>query len=317
MWYKGGGAAPMKRRPALIALSYATIYVVWGSTYYFIRQSVATISPGWVMAIRWTIGGALLMGFSLARGGLKTLPSARNVLSAIALGTLLLLVGNGGITVAEREIDSYIAALLASATPIIVAVFDRLLLRKRLTLARVLGVVIGFAGVAVLLYNGHSIRTSLNASVIVGLIGVLSWGLATSLGHRFPVSGDAMVNSGIQMLFVGFVSLCGSLAFGPSPASLVSGMSAGSLFGVLYLGIVGSAAFSAYTYLVAAEPAERVVSYALVNPLIALLIGLGMASESPTPLLHFGVPLALVGLTFMLYGERIVAWLRAVLARRN
>jgi drug/metabolite transporter (DMT)-like permease len=138
---------------------------------------------------------------------------------------------------------------------------------------------------------------------------MLSWGLATSLGHRFPVSGDTTVNSGIQMLCVGIVSLAISLAVGPSPAVLASSMSAASLVGVLYLGVVGSLAFSAYTYLVSAEPAERLVSYALVNPLIALLIGLGFAGEPATPLLHFGVPLALVGLAFMFYGERFFAWL--------
>jgi drug/metabolite transporter (DMT)-like permease len=298
-----------RRPPVLIVACYATIYVVWGSTYYFIRQSVATISPAWVLAIRWTIGGTLLLGVSAARGGLKRLPSPRNVVSSVILGILLLMVGNGGITIAERNIDSYIAALLASSTPIVVAVFDGLLLRKRLTPARVLGVVIGFGGVAVLLYNGHSLGSSFNPSVLIGLLGFLSWGLATSLGHRFPVSGDNTVNSGLQMLFVGIVSLVIGLAAGPSPAVLVSSMSVASLVGVLYLGVVGSLAFSAYTYLVGVEPAERLVSYAFVNPLIALLIGLGFAGESATPLLHFGVPLVLIGLAFMLYGERFLAWL--------
>jgi drug/metabolite transporter (DMT)-like permease len=306
----------MKRQPALVIACYAAIYVVWGSTYFFIRQSVATISPAWVMAVRWLIGGALLLGTAFARGGLRNLPSMRNVASALLLGTLLLLVGNGLITVAERTMDSYEAALLASSTPIIVAVFDTILLGKRLTLARVLGVVIGFTGVAVLLYNGHSIRSSLGPAVLLGLLGILSWGLATSLGHRFPVSGDSMVNSGIQMLFVGAVSLTIALIVGPSPRAMLSAVSALSLFGVLYLAVVGSAAFAAYTYLVAVEPAERLVSYALVNPIIALLLGLGFGGESATPFLAYGVPLALVGLAFMLYGERLIEWLRARLARR-
>jgi drug/metabolite transporter (DMT)-like permease len=171
--------------------------------------------------------------------------------------------------------------------------------------------VIGFAGVAILLYNGHSIRSSLNPAVLIGLVGVLSWGCATSLGHRFPVSGDNLVSSGIQMLFIGMVSCAIGLIMGPSPGEVISQMSRASLIGVLYLGVVGSLAFSAYTYLVQVEPAERLVSYALVNPLIALLIGLGLAGESPTPLLQYGVPLALIGLAFMLYGERIIAWFRA------
>ena len=127
----------MKRRRGLVIASYATIYVVWGSTYFFIRQSVLTIPPMWVMAIRWLIGGGLLLGVAAGRGGLRKLPSARNILSSIALGILLLLLGNGGITIAEQNVDSYIAALLASSTPLIVAVFDSLLLRKTLTVGRV------------------------------------------------------------------------------------------------------------------------------------------------------------------------------------
>ncbi len=207
----------MKRQPALVIASYATIYLVWGSTYFFIRQAVLTIPPMWVLAARWLIGGALLLGFAGTRGLLRSLPSGRSMLSSVILGTLLLLGGNGLITIAERHVDSYVAALLASSTPIIVAVIDSLLLRKRLTVARVLGIAFGFAGVAVLLYNGQSLLSSLSPSVLIGLAGILSWGLATSLGHQFPVSGDNTVNSGIQMMFVGVVSLAVCVVIGPAP----------------------------------------------------------------------------------------------------
>ena len=300
-----------KAPPALVVASYATIYLVWGSTYFFIRQSVLTIPPMWVLAIRWLIGGALLMGAAGVRGGLRARPAARAVLASAALGALLLLGGNGLITVAERRIDSYVAALLASSTPIVVAVIDSVLLRKTPTLARVMGVVFGVAGVAVLLYNGQSIASSLNPSVLLGLGGILSWGLATSLAHRFPVSGDNMVNSGIQMLFVGIVSAAVCAVTGPSPAAVLAHASALSLVSVVYLGVLGSLAFSAYAWLVQVEPAERVVSYALVNPLIALFLGLAVGGESATPYLAVGVAVVLVGLAFMLYGERLVSWLRS------
>ncbi|HVO40937.1 MAG TPA: EamA family transporter [Spirochaetia bacterium] len=306
----------MKGRPLLVVACYITIYIVWGSTYFFIRRSVATIPPGWVLAIRWITGGVLLLGFAAARGRVSRLPSPRELAASIVLGVLLLLVGNGGITVAEKYIDSYIAALLASSTPIVVAVFDAALLGKPLSVGRILGVVLGFGGVALLLYNGHSVAGSISPAVLIGLLGAVSWGLATSLGHRAPVHGDNTVNSGIQMLFVGIVSLIGSLVFGPSPAAVISSMSAASLVGVLYLGIIGSLAFSAYTYLVSCEPAERLVSYALVNPLIAVLLGLGLGGESPTPLLGVGFPLILVGLAFMIYGERVLGWLRSLAARK-
>jgi drug/metabolite transporter (DMT)-like permease len=263
-----------------------------------------------VLAIRWTVGGVLLLAVAALMGRLNRLPSIREIASAAVLGTLLLVAGNGLITAAEQRVDSYIAALLACSSPIIVALFDRVLLRFRLTLVRVAGVVLGFAGVALLLYDGRSFASSLDAPVLVCIAGVLFWGLATSLGHRFPVHGDNTVNSGIQMLFTGLVSLAITLLAGHRPAEVAAAISGESLFGVAYLAVVGSIAFSAYTYLVKHEPAERVVSYALVNPLIALALGLLLGNESPKPLIAIGSPLIIAGLAFMLYGERLARWLR-------
>jgi drug/metabolite transporter (DMT)-like permease len=308
----------MNRRTLLVVASYATIYVVWGSTYFFIRRSVSSIPWSWVLAIRWTIGGILLLGFSAVRGTLASArPSLREVAASAALGVLLILAGNGGITIMEKNIDSYIAAMLASCVPVVVAVFDGILLRKRMTLARVLGLASGLGGVALLLYDGHSVATTVSPALLIGCAGVLAWSLATSLGHRAPVHGDNTVNSGIQMLFVGALTLGISLLFGPRPRQVFSAVTPASLFGVLYLGFVGSLAFSAYTYLMVNEPAERVVSYALVNPLIALVIGLGLGGEAPTPFLPFGLPLVLAGVAFMFYGERSLAWLRSNLSRRR
>jgi drug/metabolite transporter (DMT)-like permease len=295
----------MKKRTALVILCYITLYIVWSSTYFFIKQSVETIPPFFVVAVRWIVGGILLLGFSAARGKLKAFPAPKEILSALLLGTLLLLLGNGLLSYAEVKIDSYIAALLASSTPILVTIFDRLVIGKRLTPLRIAAVLVGFAGVALLLYDGSSLASSLNSSVLIGLAGVVSWGFATSLGHRMPVSKDNTVNSGIQMLFVGFASLVISLLSEPAPRVFLPGVSAASLFGVAYLAIVGSLAFVAYTYLIANEPAERVVSYALVNPALALFLGLALGNETATPLLFAGFPLILVGLVIMLYGEKL------------
>jgi drug/metabolite transporter (DMT)-like permease len=299
-----------QRSPFLVIASYLCVYVVWGSTYFFIKRSVATIPPFAVLAIRWTVGGVLLLAIAAFTGRLRRLPSLREIASALVLGTLLLLLGNGFITVAERRVDSYIAALLACSSPIVVALFDGLLLRIRLTLVRVLGVAVGFAGVALLLYDGRSLASSFDLPVLLCIAGVVSWGLATSLGHRFPVHGDNMVNSGVQMLFTGVVSLAITLLAGHRPAEVAAAVSGASLFGVAYLAVVGSIAFAAYTYLVKHEPAARLVSYALVNPLIALVLGLVLGAESPKPLIAVGSPLILAGLGFMLYGERLAAWVR-------
>jgi drug/metabolite transporter (DMT)-like permease len=309
--------ARTRRETVLVAAAYLTVYVVWGSTYFFIRQAVGTIPPFHVVGLRWTVGGILLLGIALATGRLRRLPSSRAILSSLLLGFLLLLVGNGLISVAEQSVDSYIAALLSASAPILVAVFDRLMLRKPLSLMRVLGVVGGFAGVALLLYNGQSIRSSLSTFILIDLAGVAVWSFATSLGHRLPVPDDTLVNSGMQMLFTGVVALGGSLLFGPRPAAVIAGASLLSALSVLYLAVVGSIAYAAFTYLVSHEPAARVVSYALVNPLIALLLGLGLGAETATPYLWAGVPLILLSLVLMLYGERVLAWATARAAARR
>jgi drug/metabolite transporter (DMT)-like permease len=295
-----------QRNAFLVVASYLCVYVVWGSTYFFIKQSVATIPPFAVLAIRWTIGGVMLLGIAAVTGRLKRLPSLRELASAAVLGTLLLVLGNGLITVAERQVDSYVAALLACSSPIVVALFDRVLLRRHLTLVRVLGVAVGFVGVALLLYDGRSLASSLNPGAWHR--GVLFW--ARDQPRPRPSPRRQHGEQRHQMLFTGVVSLAITLLAGHRPAEVAAAVSGASLLGVAYLAVVGSIAFAAYTYLVKHEPAERVVSYALVNPLIALALGLVLGSESPKPLIAVGSPLIIVGLGFMLYGERLAAWVR-------
>jgi drug/metabolite transporter (DMT)-like permease len=299
-----------KRPTGLIIFCYLTIYIVWGSTYFFIRQSVLTMPPFYVLAIRWTIGGVLLLGVSIARGGPKTLPSRRDVISALILGTLLLFAGNGFITAAERTIDSYIAALLVSSTPIFVAILDRFVVKKRLTALRLAAIGVGFLGVVLLLYDGRSLSTTFSPSILIGLAGVLSWCLATSLGHRLSGGNDNITSSGIQMLFVGLVSIVCGLLFEPPPREVIRQFSLYSVFGVAYLSVVGSLAFTAYIYLISHEPAERVVSYSLVNPVIALAFGLALGNETVTPYLFLGFPLIIIALILMLYGEKLNTRLR-------
>ena len=226
------------------------------------------------------------------------------------MGTFLLLIGSGLLTVAEQEVDSYLASLIVAATPIAVALYDRFLIGKVISGARLLGTFVGIAGVALILYDGRSISSSLTPEVLMVIGGVASWGFATSMGHRMKGHPDSMVNSGLQMLFVGIVCLIGASLFYPPLPRVLASASPRSLLGVAYLAIVGSLAFAAFNYLIAHEPAGRVVSYALINPLIAVLLGLLLGQESPAPLLSLGLPLILSGLLLMLYGEAALAYLR-------
>jgi drug/metabolite transporter (DMT)-like permease len=295
----------MRKAGPLVLANYLIVYVVWGTTYFFIKMSVESIPPLAVVGARFAVGGALLLAIAMATGRLGQRPTLRQILASILLGTLLLLAGNGLITVAERRIDSYVMALLASSAPIVVALFDRILIGRRLTSLRILGILLGCAGVALVLYHGGPVPASFSPYLLLGILGPLAFALGTSLGHRFPVYPDALANSGIQMLFVGSVALLGSSLGGVRLLDAFSRATLRSLFGLSYLAVVGSLTFASYTYLVQHEPAERVVSYALVNPLIALGLGLVLGSEKPGPFLAPGVTAILLGLAVMFYGEKI------------
>lgn len=291
------------RKIILVIGSYATIYLVWGSTYYFIKLAVQSIPPFYVVGIRFTVGGILLLFLSLITGRLRSLPNINELLSALLLSILLLLMGNGFITIAEQRIASYVIALLISSTPIVVAFFNRILFRMKISPVKIAGIVSGTGGVAFLLYDGSSILTSINYYSGIALLGVLSWGLATSLGHRLPVHNDSFVNSGLQMLFAGFVSMIFSCLNYIPIGDIIPQVSVESLVGVAYLAVVGSLAFNAYTFLIRNEPSIRIVSYAFVNPVIAMFIGIFLGQEDVVPYFFIGLPLIFSGLLLMLYGE--------------
>jgi len=307
----------LKKEKLLVAFCYLVLYIVWGTTYFFIKMSVETIPPFYVVAGRFIVGGPLLLGLTALAGRLKRWPTCREVGASILLGSLLLIGGNGLVTLGEKQVDSYIAALIVACTPMVVAFYDLVLLKKRIPAVQLAGIAVGIVGVGLLLYNGHSLHSSLSPFVLMVVGGVASWGLATSLGHRIKTHPDVMINSGMQMLFVGVSVLLVDLLWGPAPAEFLPYVSLHSALALLFLAFVGSLAFAAYNYLIAHEPAIRVVSYALVNPIIATLLGLLIGGEAVVPFLALGLPMILIGLTLMLYGDVIVRCIQARRAARR
>lgn len=288
-----------------VFLAYGVLYIVWGSTYFFIKASVATLHPGLVMGIRFFLGGALLLGLAASLGRIRRAPTAAEWRTALVLSVLLLLFGNGLVTWAEQRVDSYLAALLIASTPLNVALFNRFLLNIPVSRPGMAGILAGLLGVALILYDGRGVASSLNGFTVMILLAVASWSLGTSLGRSLPAYPDVMVSSGLQSLLGG---LWGLLAY-----ALASGgawpdfgaVSAVSWWSLAYLTVPGTLAFLAYGYLITREPSSRVVSYALVNPAIAVLLGLGMG-ETATPWLWAGLPLILLGVFLMLYGGALL-----------
>jgi drug/metabolite transporter (DMT)-like permease len=295
----------MSRDTLKTVVAYLAIYIVWGSTYFFIKMALESFPPFPIVGLRFTAGGILLLTLGFVSGKGRRLRLA-SVLSAMLLGVLLLLGANGLVTVAEQRVDSYIVALVMSIVPLSVASFDRFLFRKTITWMRLAGILTGFFGVAFLLYDGHSLHGSLNAHTLMVLAAMLLWSFGTSLAYRLPLPADSRINSGIQMLFAGLVAIAIALLSGHTPATVFAAASLRSLLGLSYLGVVGSLAITAYAYLLVHEPSIRIVSYALVNPGIAVLLGFLFADESASPYLSVGLPMILIGLAIMLYGEALL-----------
>jgi drug/metabolite transporter (DMT)-like permease len=293
-----------------VLFAYLVIFVVWGSTYFFIKIAVQSIPPLHLVGWRFMISGLLLLSFSFFTGRIRRMPTLRELAASAILGVLLLAGGNGLVSLAEKKVDSYVAALILAATPLFVAVFDRVLLRKHLSVLAWIGILFGVSGVGFLMYPGNKLNVGFSPSMVLVVCALVSWSLATSLGHRIRVYPDSFVNSGIQMLVVGIgMSLIG---FGLHPVTLtmISGFTLPSLLSFLYLAIIGCSGFVAYTYLVQVEPAIRVVSYTFVNPIIAILLGMLIGKEKATPFLGFAIPTILIGLFLMVYGNTLMGRLQ-------
>lgn len=297
-------------------LAYATLYLVWGSTYFAIKETVHTLHPALVVGIRFSLGGVLLLALGAALGRWRRAPSAAEWRTTLLLSVLLLLLGNGMVTWAEVKVDSYLAALLIASTPLAVAVFNRLLLKIGVAPSGLFGILLGLVGVALVLFDGRSLFTSLNGSTWLILAGVASWALGTSLGKSLPAYPDVVIAGGLQSLFGGLWGLLAYALLFRGPWPDFASVSIASWLGILYLIVPGSLAFVAYGYLIQHEPASRVVSYALVNPAIAVLLGLSMG-EKAMPFLWAGLPLILTGVFLMLYGESLRAKWKVLRARSN
>ena len=298
---------PNPGRPQLLplVLSYAAVYVIWGSTYFFIRMAVETISPYLLVGVRFSVGGLVLLAVALAGGRLKEGPNLKGVLAACLLGALLLFGANGLVTVAEQTVDSYLVALILASVPLAVALFDRVLFSKRISALRLGGILLGVAGVGVLVYRG-GLAASFSVHLVMVLAATALWAFATSLGHRLPLHADSLANAAIEMLCAGILSLAVFAASGRPILAELMAASSRSLLGLGFLTLFGSLAFTAYTYLLAHEPAIRIVSHSLINPAIATLLGLLIGGETAAPLLAAGLPMVIIGLAVMLYGDSLL-----------
>jgi drug/metabolite transporter (DMT)-like permease len=273
-------------RPAppgwLVWSALGIVYVVWGSTYLAIRYVVDSMPPLYSAGSRFALAGLVLAGYLLVRRGRRALVATRRqYVNAAVVGLLLLLGGNGGVTVAEeRGLPSGLAALLVAAVPLWV-VLMRLLARDRPKLLTIVGVAIGFVGLAVLLRPGARPEdVSVGAAALV-LLSSLLWAVGSYFASRADLPAEPLVASVTEML-AGAVGLAVVGALTHESVD-VGAIRLSSVLALGYLVVFGSlVAFTAYSWLLGVAPVSKVSTYAYVNPVVAVLLGALFVGEDVT-----------------------------------
>jgi drug/metabolite transporter (DMT)-like permease len=273
------------------------VYVVWSSTYLAIRIAVregAGFPPFTMAFMRAIVAGVILLAFSMLRK--ERVRLTRQELITIAISGILLWVGgNGLVTFAEQRAESGLAALLVAASPIWAALLEAIIDRKMPSTQLIIALLIGFGGIALL--TAPALLTGVEADTIAVLALIaapLTWATGSVLQARRPVKIEPRVSSAYQMLFGAAVFIILILATNePLPTPTVS-----AWWAWIYLTVVGSLfAFTAYVVALRRLPTRIVMTYAYVNPVLAVLLGYFILGEVITVWTIAGSALVLLGVT--------------------
>ena len=283
--------SPTQNKPAstlTVIIAFATVYLVWGSTYFFIRMAIHGMPPLLMGAMRFTTAGLLMLTWCIIKG--EKIFIWRSLINSAIVGILLLGIGNGIVIWVEQTLPSAMVAILVSAAPIWFVLLDRqnwfINFRSRSTIT---GLIIGFIGVILLfgeqldgMLTGSDISLKIIPMLLL-IVGSISWSGGSLYAKHHPSTGSAVVNVAWQMIIAGLLFIPGSLLNHEFDGLHLARIPAQSWLALLYLIFFGSiAAFSAYVWLLKVRSATQVSTYAYVNPVIAVILGVMFAGEHIT-----------------------------------
>jgi drug/metabolite transporter (DMT)-like permease len=288
-----------------------TIYIVWGSTYLAIRVMVETVPPLLGAGARFLVAGAVMVVVLSFRRSVR--PTRAQLLSALLVG-ILLPGANAVVTVAEQEVPSSVAALLIASVPLWVILLRRSA-GEPVPRASVGAVLVGFAGVALLVRPGEQSGDATVLGLAACVIAALMWASGSFASPKLQLPRDGLVSTAWQMLLGGLVITVVGLALGEAGDVEPAAFSARSLVALAYLVAVGSwFAFTAYAWLLQNAPISRVATYAYVNPVVAIFLGWLVLDEVISPITLIGATIIVVSVFLVV---RIEAGLRANVKRER
>ena len=274
------GKEPSK---ALVIAAFASIYLIWGSTYLGILYTIKTV-PIFIMgAVRFITAGSLLLGYCLLKG--EKMPSLKSFGVIGFGGVLMLFVGNGAVAWVEQYLPSGLAAIIVATLPLWFVILDKRQWSYYFSNKWIIvGLLVGFTGVMLLFLGKGEINITGDRlkliSFFVLILGTISWAIGSLYSKYKEVEGSTTVKAGIQMLAAGLMALIVSLLTGEHKNFTVSQVSNESFVALLYLIIMGSLiGYMSYIWLLSVRPPSLVGTYAYVNPIVAVFLGWLIAGE--------------------------------------
>jgi drug/metabolite transporter (DMT)-like permease len=271
------------RQPTRFAIiaAFAALYLIWGSTYLFIRFAIDTIPPFLMAGSRYLTAGLLLYFFARMQGATRPKPITWQ--SAAIIGGFLLLGGNGGVTLSEKFIDTGLAAVMVATVPIYIALLSWITgstpRPSPLVLAGLAG---GFVGVGILMAPSLHFAPGQSRNPAIGMLILLVssflWS-AGSLYSRHAKNADSpFIAAGQQMICGGVLLLMAALV--TKEKLQPHSVTALSIWSWIYLVLIGAiVGFTAYIFLLRHCDPRKVSTYAYVNPIVAVILGALFAGE--------------------------------------
>jgi drug/metabolite transporter (DMT)-like permease len=258
------------------------VYIVWGSTYLSIRFAVETIPPFLMAGTRFLVAGLILYVWRRLAGDPN--PTPRQWRSAVIMGLLLLLGGNGLVSLAEQHVASGIAALMVASVPLWMALIDSIRPNGIVPDWKIiLGLVVGFGGLALLVTSSKSVSASVGMNPLgIGalLVASLLWSIGSVYSQGADMPKSSLLGSGMEMLGgAAGLFLMGTFT-GEWPELHIASITIRSLLGLTYLITFGSlVGFVSYAWLLRNAPLSLASTYAYVNPVVAIFVGAWLGNE--------------------------------------
>lgn len=289
---------------AKVFAAFAVVYIVWGSTYFFIQLAIHEIPVSIMGIIRFVTAGMIMLGWSVIQK--EKIFRWKEILPAMFTGCLLLFIGNGAVAWSEQFLASSLVAVFVASSPMWFVLLDYRQWRINFTSVNtIIGLVLGFAGILFLF--GDRLKDVFLSGTMTGnkwemfsfialTIGSVSWAAGSLFSKYNPSRFSGPLHSGWQMMGAGLAFTITSFLHNDWQTFDVQTVSSTAWWSVVYLVVMGSLlGYSSFVWLLKVRPATQVSTHAYVNPVVAVLLGVFFADETVTAFQIVGLCIILAG----------------------